>query len=67
MQALSYLTRQTLTVRGPERCFSRAFAPLCVLRGSKKVLKFSVPLRVLRGQKVLKFSAPSPSRQFTEN
>ena len=46
MQALSYLTRQTLTVRGPERCFSRSFAPL---RGSKKV--FSAPLRVLRGSK----------------
>lgn len=40
MQALSYLTRQTLTVRGPERCFSRSFAPL---RESKKV--FSVTLR----------------------
>ena len=46
MQALSYLTRQTLTVRGPERCYSRSFAPL---RGSKKV--FSAPLRVLRGSK----------------
>ena len=42
MQALSYLTRQTLTVRGPERCFSRSFAPL---RGSKKV--FSVDKKQL--------------------
>ena len=72
MQALSYLARQTLTVRGPERCFrvpSRLFAdqePFSVPSVDQKQLDvLRLPPPIKSGQK---FFAPlrASSRPFAE-